>query len=60
MINSVVLVHERTVPTEQLPPTYADRGCRVVIVADPCGHILVFLDRSHYFFEVGPELYSQG
>jgi hypothetical protein len=27
----------------------ADRGCHVVIVTDPYGRILGFLDRSRYF-----------
>jgi hypothetical protein len=35
--------------SETLVPTSADRGCRVVSAADPCGHILGFLDRSRYF-----------
>jgi hypothetical protein len=30
-------------------PTFADRGCHVVIVTDPYGRILGFLDRSRYF-----------
>jgi hypothetical protein len=30
-------------------PTFADRGCHVVSVTDPCGRILGFLDRSRYF-----------
>jgi hypothetical protein len=29
--------------------TFADRGCHVVSVTDPYGHILGFLDRSRYF-----------
>jgi hypothetical protein len=28
---------------------FADRGCHVVSVTDPCGLILGFLDRSRYF-----------
>jgi hypothetical protein len=28
---------------------FADRGCHVVIVTDPYGRILGFLDRSRYF-----------
>jgi hypothetical protein len=28
---------------------FADRGCHVVSVTDPFGHILGFLDRSRYF-----------
>jgi hypothetical protein len=31
-------------------PTFADKGCHVVSVTDPCGCILGFLDRSRYFF----------
>jgi hypothetical protein len=30
-------------------PTFADKGCHVVSVTDPCGRILGFLDRSRYF-----------
>jgi CBS-domain-containing membrane protein len=30
-------------------PTFADKGCHVVSVTDPYGHILGFLDRSRYF-----------
>jgi hypothetical protein len=30
-------------------PTFADKGCHVVSVADPYGRILGFLDRSRYF-----------
>jgi hypothetical protein len=30
----------------KLVPTFADRGCHVVGVTDPYGHILGFLDRS--------------
>jgi hypothetical protein len=29
----------------KLIPTFADRGCHVVIVTDPYGHNLSFLDR---------------
>jgi hypothetical protein len=32
-----------------------------VSVTDPYGHIVVFLDRSHYFFfQIAPQLYSRG
>jgi hypothetical protein len=30
-------------------PTFAERGCHVVSVADPYGRILGFLDKSRYF-----------
>jgi hypothetical protein len=33
----------------KLVPTFVDRGCHVVRVTDPYGHILGFLDRSRYF-----------
>jgi hypothetical protein len=36
--------------SENLVPTFADRGCHVVSVTDPYGRGLGFLDRSHYFF----------
>jgi hypothetical protein len=65
--NSVVSVRERTIPTERLPlvgekvPNFTDRGCHVVSVANPYGHILGILDRSRYFFiQVAPQLYSRG
>jgi hypothetical protein len=35
-------------------------GSRVVSAADPYGSILGFLDRSHYFFQAAPQLYSWG
>jgi hypothetical protein len=42
-------------------PTFADRGCQVVSVADPYGRNLRFFDRSRYFFfQVDPQLYSRG
>jgi CBS-domain-containing membrane protein len=41
----------------KLVPTFADRGCHVVTVTDPCGRILGFLDRSRFFiFQVAPQL----
>jgi hypothetical protein len=41
-------------------PAVADRGCYVVIVTDPYGRILGFIDRSRYFFfQVAPQLYSR-
>jgi hypothetical protein len=53
--NSMVLVCKRTIPT------FADRGCRMVSTTDPHSHILVFLDRSrYYFFQVAPQLYLRG
>jgi hypothetical protein len=56
--NSVVLVRERTIPTDRrlsakLVPTFADRGCHMVSVTDPYGRILGFLYRScTYFYNV--------
>jgi hypothetical protein len=45
----------------KLVPTFAGRGCHVIIVTDPYGRILAFLDRSRYFFfQVAPQLYSRG
>jgi CBS-domain-containing membrane protein len=42
----------------KLVPIFADRGCHVVNVTDPYGHILGFLDRSRrFFFQVAPQLY---
>jgi hypothetical protein len=41
----------------KLVPTFADRGCHVVSVTDPYGHILGFLDREPLlFFQVAPQL----
>jgi hypothetical protein len=61
---------ERTIPTDRPSdsrftakwlPTFVDRGCYVVNVADPYGRILGFLDRSRYFFyQVAPQLYTRG
>jgi CBS-domain-containing membrane protein len=45
----------------KLVPTIADRGCHVVSVTDPYGHILGVIDQSRYFFFlVAPQLYSRG
>jgi hypothetical protein len=48
-------------PTERPPlvgevvPTFADRGCCVVIATDPLVVGLSFLDRSRYYFlQVAP------
>jgi hypothetical protein len=49
--NSVALVRERTMPTERPPfvgivsANFADEGCHMVSVTDPCGRNLGFLDR---------------
>jgi hypothetical protein len=46
--------------SEKLVPTFVDTGCRVVSTVDPHGCILGFLgQRSYYFFQVAPQLYSQ-
>jgi hypothetical protein len=64
--NSVYWVHELYRPSDRrlsakLVPTFAYRGCHVVRVMDPDGRIVGFLDWSRYFFfQVAPELYSQG
>jgi hypothetical protein len=62
--NSVALARKRTIPTER-PPYVGEVSAnfcgRVVSTTDPHGRILGFLDRSrYYFFEVAPQLYSQG
>jgi hypothetical protein len=45
----------------KLLPTFADRGCHVIIVTDPYGRILGFLERGHYsLFQVAPQLYLRG
>jgi hypothetical protein len=43
----------------KLVSTFADRGCHVVRVTDPYGRILGFIDRSRYFFQLAPQLYSR-
>jgi hypothetical protein len=64
--NSVARIRERTIPSDRrllakLVPTFVDRGCHVVRMTHPYGHILGFLDRSrYYFFQVAPQLYSRG
>jgi hypothetical protein len=45
----------------KLLPTFADRACYLVSTTDSHGCILGFLERScYYFFQVAPQLYSQG
>jgi hypothetical protein len=45
----------------KLVSSFADRWCHVVSMTDPYDGILGFLDRSRYFFfQVAPQLYSQG
>jgi hypothetical protein len=45
----------------KLIPTFVDRGCHVVSFTAPYSCILSFLDWSRYlFFQVAPQLYSQG
>jgi hypothetical protein len=52
----MVLVRERTIPTERQPlvgevsANFWDRGRHVVNLSDRYGLILGFLDRSRYFF----------
>jgi hypothetical protein len=66
--NSVASVRKRTIPTERPPfvseisaNVFVDRGCHVVSVTYPYGHILGFLDRSRYYiFQVAPQLCSRG
>jgi hypothetical protein len=42
-------------------PTFADRGCCMVSITDHHGHILRFIyQKCYYFFQVAPQLYSQG
>jgi hypothetical protein len=41
--------------------TFEGRGCHVVILTDPYGRNLGFLDRSRYIvIQVAPQLYSRG
>jgi hypothetical protein len=45
----------------KLLPTFANRGCHMVSVTDPYGHIFGFLDWScYFFFQIAPQLYSWG
>jgi hypothetical protein len=42
-------------------PTFADRGCHVVSVTDPYGHIFRFSRQEPLlFYQVAPQLYSRG
>jgi hypothetical protein len=63
----MALVHKQTMPTERPPlvgevsANFADRVCRVVSTTDPHGRILGFSRWSrYYFFQVAPQLYTQG
>jgi hypothetical protein len=55
-LNSVDLVHKRTISTERPPlvvklvPIFADRGCCVVSATDPHGRNLGFLDPEPLLF----------
>jgi hypothetical protein len=67
LLNSVALGRKQTIPIKQprwstkLVPTFADKGCWVVSTMDPHSRNFDFLDRSHHcFFQVTPQLYSQG
>jgi hypothetical protein len=45
----------------KLVSTFAHRGCHVVSVTDPYGHILDSLEQScYFFFQAAPQLYSLG
>jgi hypothetical protein len=45
----------------KLVSNFAARGCHVVSVTNPYGRNLGFIDRNRYFFfQVAPQLYSQG
>jgi hypothetical protein len=60
--NTVVLVRERTIPTER-PPLVGDVYANFYVVGgtDPHCRILGFLDRSRYCFcQVAPRLHSWG
>jgi hypothetical protein len=47
--------------SSKLVQTFADRRCRVVSSMDPYCRILLFLDRSRYFFfQVEPQLFLRG
>jgi hypothetical protein len=46
--------------SEELAPTFAERGCHVVSLTDPCCLNLSFLDRSRYFVFQGDPQYSRG
>jgi hypothetical protein len=44
----------------KLVPTFADKGCCIVSITDPCGRNLSFIDQSHYyFFQVASQLNSR-
>jgi hypothetical protein len=46
--------------SSKLVPTFVDRGCHVVSVTDPYDRILGFLDKSRFFYQLAPQLYSRG
>jgi hypothetical protein len=64
--NSVASVCKRTISTERLllvsevtANFLADRVCHMVIVTNPYGRILGFLDRNrYYFFQAAAQFYS--
>jgi hypothetical protein len=41
-------------------PTFANKGCHVVSVTDPYGHILGSRQEPLLFYQVAPQLYSRG
>jgi hypothetical protein len=48
---------ERPPLTGEVNAKFAAKGCRVISVTDPYGHILDFLDHSpHVFFQVSPSV----
>jgi hypothetical protein len=66
-LNTLASVRQRTIPTERPPlvgevrANVYDRGCHLVSMTDPYGHILGFIDRSRYFFfQVAPRVYPRG
>jgi hypothetical protein len=65
-LNAVGGVRKRTIPTEkpllvgEVSANFYSRGCHVVSVMDPYGHILGFLDQNRYFFYQVAQLYPRG
>jgi hypothetical protein len=59
-LNSVECVRERPSLVGEVVPTFADKEWHVVSTTDPYGRNLTFLDWSHYFFQIAPQLYSRG
>jgi hypothetical protein len=60
-VNEQIIPNERLLLVGKVSSNFWDRGCYLVSMTDPYGHILGYLDRNHYFFfQVAPQLYARG